>query len=158
MLSEHTDNESICFGCKQPVGAGEMFSHFETCSVGRSLIPRHLACPRQGDKTFMIRVSTNNEFWLAAEVRGTAKLENLYMFLRGNWYVSCGYISPFIVEGKSLPEGYMQKTLNDIFIAGDTFRYSDNSDMPVHVSGEVTAVHYYPLEKKRCDICLAEMH
>jgi hypothetical protein len=167
MLAEQVNNGSTCFGCQQHVDAGQMLSHFENCS-GNPLERRHI-CPAQGERSFMIRVATNNQFWLYAEARGTTRLENLYMFLRGHWYQCCGYINPFLINGKEVPKELMQKSLSDIFAAGDTFRYSNNSDIPTDVVGEITAVHYRELEKKallgpgncieeHCEICLTEMH
>jgi hypothetical protein len=165
---EQATSGSTCFGCKQHVDAGGMLSHFVNCS-GKPLTRRH-DCPAQGEKSFMIRVATDHQFWLYAEARGSTRLENLYMFLRGHWYECCGYINPFMINGCEVSKEDMQKSISDIFSAGDTFRYSNNSDMPTSVSGVITGVHFREAERRAmlapenesgeeyCEICLTEMN
>lgn len=167
-MLENTNDLGTCFGCQQAIANSEMLSHFETCR-GRSIAARHKQ-HTESEKVFMMRVDMDNHFWLFAEVKGSTTLQNLYMFLRSSWFECCGHINPFIVEGKELAADYMQKTVGDIFVAGDRFHYEHNGAVAGRVVGSIISVETSDQEKpvqlasrknvseERCETCIAETH
>ncbi len=168
MLLENASNVGTCFGCQQSVSPANMLAHFEACR-GTSMAARHKHHV-EAEKIFMLQVEMDSQFWLFAEVKGSTKLQNLYMFLRSNWFECCGHINPFVIEGKELAADYMQKTVSEVFAAGDRFHYEHNGAVSGKVIGTIVAVQTNHQEKamqvvsrknvseERCETCIAETH
>jgi hypothetical protein len=158
MISATLENSGTCFVCQETVDIDYAMHHLQNCGLPRVSL--------KTEQVFVIRVITEDKFWMFIEAAGATTLTNLYLFLRNNWFECCGHMSEFIVDGVDSDSNYMDKTLNDMFVYGKKFHYEHNAGEPMRVSGEVVAVRSSLLSnnmnlllrkiipEERCDTCL----
>ena len=162
MQSSITSNEGTCFVCHQTILAEQAIAHLKVCG---SVVKVH-----QVEHVFQIIVASGNDYWVCIEAAGSTTLQDLYLFLRNNWWECCGHVSEFIVDGADTTEPYMDKTLTEMFVVGSTFYYDHNSEDPDRVTGHVLALKKTkPIKSislilrknmhvEKCESCLEQSH
>lgn len=132
MISASHADLGTCYICHKTIDAANATTHLKKCSQAAS--------DEEDTQVFLLRIATENQFWLYMRANSDTTLQSLYMFLRNNWYECCGHLSEFFVAEQSCSEADMQKTLQQMLGAGKTFHYEHNSGVPTRVSGEVLEV------------------
>jgi hypothetical protein len=133
MLPATHSNMGTCYICHKTINADNAATHFKNCS--------QTALDVESERVFLLKVATENHFWLFVRANGDTTLKNLYLFLRNNWYECCGHMSQFYIGEQVCDEQDMHKTLQEMLGVGKTFHYEHNSGTAVRVLGEVLEVN-----------------
>ncbi len=102
--------------------------------LSKSQMTRHLAnCPRRQEQIiknegrsggkemlYYLRVQDvgRGDFWLDLEMRGSATLKTLDVYLRAIWLECCGHLSRFSLNGWQGQEIAKRRTANEVFEPG----------------------------------------
>jgi len=88
-----TRSAGACSLCGERRNKGVMPRHLAECA------PKHDPASGAGAEWIHLRVEGGGPYWLDAEARADAKLEDLDHFLRRMWLECCGHMSAFYIDG-----------------------------------------------------------
>jgi len=146
MISAVHANMGTCYICHKLIDIDNAARHLKNCS--------QTATDVESERVFLLKVATENHFWLFVRANGDATLQNLYMFLRSNWYECCGHMAEFYIGAQACDETDMKKTVQEMLGLGKTFHYEHNSGVAVRVMGEVLEVSAGKILNKEMQLVL----
>lgn len=140
MISASHSDLGTCYICHKSISANNAAAHLKNCS--------QTAGDVQDERIFLLKVATENQFWLFVRANSSTTLRNLYLFLRNNWFECCGMMSEFYISGTACNAADMEKSLQQMLGIGKTFQYEHNSGVPIKVTGEVLEIAPGRLEQE----------
>lgn len=89
-----------CNYCQEETPKNKIAAHFSKCAARQEAVTKAESGKAQPEKCFYLRVQDAHlkDFWLDLEIRGSASLQDLDVYLRGIWLECCGHLSQFTLE------------------------------------------------------------
>lgn len=100
-MSRKPQSRGRCQYCGEETAKSGMSRHLEKCGKRAQTIRSAEAGKQPEERLWHIRVEDAyaRDFWLDLEMRGSAALEKLDVYLRSIWLECCGHLSKFTVGG-----------------------------------------------------------
>ncbi len=124
-----------CKYCGKEYTFGYMGRHLSACEARRKALAKEPGSKKCGYFELAICAKYDKDYWLLAEVKETATLEDIDCFLRDIWIECCGHLSSFEIDGISYdvappddllwgrPIKSMRHQLSSVLAKGKKFRY-----------------------------------
>jgi hypothetical protein len=108
-MAGRKQSRGICSFCNHETTKGSMSKHLKSCQHRLDQVAEANSSKRKPEMLYHLRVQDayNPEFWLDLEIKGSAALKDIDLYLRGIWLECCGHLSEFF-PGKG---GFMADNL-----------------------------------------------
>jgi len=98
-----------CQLCHEVLSKGTILSHLKKCICIQAESPTIHAAPAKQESLFWLKVEgfDDKQYCIYLQVKKSAQLVDLDLFLRNLWLECCGHLSQFIINGEfyiSMPE------------------------------------------------------
>ncbi len=130
-----SQTKGFCKYCGKEYTRAGITRHLSSCKERTRLLEQEPSKRRCGYFQLFISGWYNSDYWIAAEIKDTATLEDLDDFLRDIWLECCGHLSSFTIDGRQYdsapdadffcdePSEDMDIKLKKILAPGMTIRY-----------------------------------
>lgn len=127
--------KGFCKYCGKEYTRGGMIRHLTACKERKSRLESESGKRRCGYFELTLSGYENNAYWLIIEMKDTATLRDLDIFIRDIWVECCGHLSAFYIQGVQYeaypdedcfwgePSKSMNYKLKGILSEGMTLRY-----------------------------------
>lgn len=120
-MTRRKQSKGDCLFCGRKMTRGGLSRHLAACPQRKEAILKADSGPEKKQTLYhlLIKDAWEGEYWLHAEMPGTATLGELDDYLRGIWLECCGHLSMFSVGGWRGEEISMQRRIAPVFRNGD---------------------------------------
>lgn len=127
--------KGFCKYCGKEYTRGGMLRHLASCKNRKARLEAEKGKVKCGYFELVISGKYSTAYWLIVEMKDTATLEDLDIFIRNIWVECCGHLSAFEVNGVryesnssedsfwGLPAKSMNYKLKNVFSVGQTIAY-----------------------------------
>lgn len=131
-------SKGLCKYCGKEYTRGGMLKHLLACKERKNVLDKETGKRKSGYFELVISGKYISTYWLIIEMRDTATLKDLDIFLREIWVECCGHLSAFTINGEtyevlpdtddiwggfSEPSKSMDYKLKDVFSVGMSAEY-----------------------------------
>jgi hypothetical protein len=133
-MKKHIEqNLGKCLACTALVEQPDMVRHLSQCMSD-------VVVASNDHYVYLLRVYAKDNFWFYVQVSSETSLENLYLFLRKNWYECCGHISDLLVNNRTCTATDMVKPLSEVLSVPCILQYEHNTGTAITVNAEVLSM------------------
>lgn len=117
-MSNQPQSRGTCAYCENDYAKGGMVRHLRACSEREAAI-QAAQNGTASEPLYHLRAEDawGGPYWLDLEMRGSASLEKLDVYLREIWLECCGHMSQFSIGGWGGEEILMSRSANQVFDA-----------------------------------------
>jgi len=124
-----SDDEKLggtCLYCGRELTRRGATRHLSACPERRAVIERSERSTGLDEKLYHLRAQDKwwDQFWLDLEMRGSATLQDLDIYLRAIWLECCGHMSRFSLSGWGSDDIPMERTISQVFQPGLTILHT----------------------------------
>jgi len=119
-MPREKQSKGKCAYCGQEVAKSAVSKHLTACAQWKEAVAKSERKKSRGESLYHLRVQAAElpPFWLDLEMRGSATLKDLDMYLRAIWLECCGHMSQFSFDAGFGEEISMKRRIDDVFKVG----------------------------------------
>jgi len=150
-MARNPQSRGKCQYCGEETAKSGMSRHLAKCEKRVDAIRSADASQQPEETLWQLRIQDAyaKEFWLDLEMRGSATLEKLDVYLRAIWLECCGHLSKFTVGGWGGKDIGKSRKADDVFTKESDllhlYDFGTTSETEIHIvgsrRGKVTTKH-----------------